>query len=415
MKIRFLGGTREVGKSAVLLEEQKTLLDCGIKLGKEIGYPELEGAEFEKVGITHAHLDHVGYLPHLFKKGRHVEIYGTKPTKDLAGVLLSDYRRISKSFSEKDVEDVIKNFHDVEYGEKKAGMEFFNAGHIMGSAMIRVGDLLYTGDLNVRGTRLLNGAELGLEAKTLIIEGTYGNEDMPSRKETERKFINEIKETLDNGGHVLIPSFAVGRGQEVLFILENYIKSGVLPDVKIYVEGMIKKALRIYRKNVLYGKEEIWKRILINEEDPFRSRYFHSSRRKDKEDVFEEPSIIVSTSGMLTGGPVLGYLKRMASNPKNKIIFVGYQAEGTRGREVVEGKKNVEVDDEEVELKMKIAEVRLSAHAGRNELISFVKGIKGLKRVFLMHGDEGALESLKEGIGKRYDVNIPELGDQFIV
>ncbi|MCP4647414.1 MAG: beta-CASP ribonuclease aCPSF1, partial [bacterium] len=245
-------------------------------------------------------------------------------------------------------------------------------------------------------------------ADALILEGTYGNEELPGTKESVTKLISEIKETIKEGGHVIIPSFAVGRGQEILMLLESYVKSGALPEVKIYMDGMIKKAMKIYRQNVVYTKDEVQKRILLSADDPFTSKHFFVPRRRDRKDVLEEPCIIVSTSGMLSGGPVLTYLKELAWNPKNKIIFVGYQAEGTRGRKIVDGAKSVEIDDEEVKLRLKVAELRISGHAGKSELIQFAQGIKGLKKILLVHGEEKSLEELSETLEKKYEVVIPK-------
>jgi len=422
MKFIAYGGAREVGRSALWLTEKKKeiLLDCGIKLGETVTFPEFpEG--FEKkvrdVAISHAHLDHSGHLASLIAHGAKPTIYGVKATKDLVGVLLADYQRIGKNndFTDTDVSDAIRRFHTYEFKEKfRAGgfdVIMYNAGHILGSAMIYVeGEkrVLYSGDISTRGTRLLDGCEKGLSADTLIMEGTYGNEELPGTKESVNKLIKEIKETIKEGGHVIIPSFAVGRGQEILLLLESYMKSGALPEVKIYMDGMIKKAMKIYRQNVVYTKEEVQKRILLSADDPFASKHFFVPKRRDRKDVLEEPCIIVSTSGMLSGGPVLTYIKELAWNPKNKIIFVGYQAEGTRGRKILDGAKTIEIDGNDVELKLKVAELRISGHAGKSELLQFAHGIKGLKKIILVHGDEEALEEMAESLEKKYEVVVPK-------
>jgi len=422
MKFIAYGGAREVGRSAFLISEKKRkiLLDCGIKLGEKVEYPKFPDG-FEKtvrdVAVSHAHLDHSGHLASLVANGSKPTIYGIKATKDLVGVLLADYQRIGKNidFTDRDVSEAVRRFHTYEFKEEfRAGgykTRLYNAGHILGSSMVHLeGEkkLLYSGDISARGTRLLDGCEKNLHADALILEGTYGSEEVPGTKESVTKLISEIKETINEGGHVIIPSFAVGRGQEILMLLESYMKSGALPEVKIYMDGMIKKAMKIYRQNVVYTKDEVQKRILLSADDPFTSRHFFVPRRRDRKDVLEEPCIIVSTSGMLSGGPVLTYLKELAWNPKNKIIFVGYQAEGTRGRKVVDGAKKVEIDDEEVELRLKVAELRISGHAGKSELLQFAQGIKGLKKIILVHGEEKSLEDLAENLEKKYEVVIPK-------
>lgn len=425
MKIKFYGGAGEVGRSCIYLEDgaHNMLLDCGIKLGAQTEYPLIPKEELLKIKdiyITHAHLDHSGYLPHVNSEGAKPRIFGTKPTRDLAGVLLSDYRRIHKGdiFKQKDVDSVLQNMKIVEFeGSTKSEFDFniYNAGHILGSSMIRInqnGGLLYSGDICMRKTRTLEPCEKGVPAETLIVESTYGGKEdiIPSFKESYQKLIASINETIKEGGWVIIPCFAVGRAQEILLTLDDYMRSGVLSSVKIYVDGMITKAMRIYRHNAIYANDDIKKRILMSEDDPFKSVMFHQPKTKTREDVFNEPGIIVSTSGMLSGGPALIYLKRMASDPKNKIIFVGYQAEGTLGRKIVNGERKITLGDSEIEMKMKVDEVRISGHADYNELLQFIKSVKGLKRIFLVHGEEG---ELKEALENEYDVFVPKLLEEF--
>ncbi len=423
MKFIAYGGAREVGRSAFWLTEKKRqiLLDCGVKLGEKVEDPQFpEGFEkkIKDVAITHAHLDHSGYLASLVAHGAKPVMYGIKATKDLVGILLADYQRIGKDidFDERDVSEAIRRFHTYQFKEKfRAGgyeVRLYNAGHILGSAMIHLeGEkkVLYTGDISTRGTRLLDGCERDLRADVLIMEGTYGDEELPGTRESIAKLIKEIKETIKEGGHVIIPSFSVGRGQEILLLLESYMKSGALPHVKIYMDGMVRKAMKIYRQNIIYAKEEVQKRILMSADDPFSSKHFYVPKRRDRKDVMEEPCIIVCTSGMLSGGPVLTYLKELSWNPKNKIIFTGYQAEGTRGRKILDGAKSVEIDENEVKLKLKIAELRLSGHAGKSELLQFAHGIKGLKKIILVHGDEKSLEAMAEPLEKKYEVVVPRM------
>ena len=429
MEVYAYGGAREVGRNCFLVHEKGKyiVLDCGVKLGEQTEYPQIPDnmrQHIHDVVVTHAHLDHSGYLPHIFRDGLRPNVHGTKPTRDLITVLLADYARIGggrkgsrDAFTQKDVDISIKHFRLHEFNQEfhtghGLRTRLLNAGHILGSAMVMVeGEkrLLYTGDISVRGTKLLDGCERNIHCDTLIMESTYGNEELPSVKESMKKLVHEIKETLTEGGHVLIPSFAVGRGQDILFLLENYMRSGALPHVKIYMDGMVKKAMKIYRQNIPYTKEEVQKRVLMSSDDPFASKHFFVPKSKDRKDVLAEPCIIVSTSGMLSGGPVLLYLKELGDNPKNKLIFVGYQAEGTRGREILEGAKKIMIDDEEVELRLKIAEVRLSGHAGKSELLQFAHGIKGLKKVILVHGELEGLEALARNLEKDYEVEIPSV------
>ncbi|MEW6722605.1 MAG: MBL fold metallo-hydrolase RNA specificity domain-containing protein [Candidatus Micrarchaeota archaeon] len=432
MRLTFYGGAQEVGRAAMLLEEgqKNLLLECGIKLGEKTEYPQIHDDEWGRIRnitISHAHLDHSGYLPHVYSKRARPRIFLTKPTRDLMGVLLADYHRIHRMkgeraiFSEKDVEGVMRDAKIVEYREPAEAdfrITFHNAGHIMGSAMTMIehdgGKLLFSGDICMRKTRVLDPCERGLQADALLVESTYGGREdaIPSYKESYQKMISIINGTLDAGGHVIIPSFAVGRAQEVLLALDDYMRSGALRPAKIFIEGMIGKAMKIYRHNAIYANDDIKRRILMSEDDPFKSLNFHHPRSKTREDVLREPSIIVTTSGMLTGGPVLFYLEKLGHDPKNTIIFVGYQAEGTNGEKVIKGAKKISVYDKEIEMNMRVESVKLSGHADFNELVQFVKSVKGLKKVFLMHGEK---TDLKETLEKDYEVVVPRLLETYSV
>ena len=427
MQITFYGGAQEVGRVALLLENKKQtknlLLDCGIKLGEETEYPQIQDEELGRIRnitISHAHLDHSGYLPHVYSRGVKPKIFLTKPTRDLMGVLLADYERIHKEkvgaekassrglgyghghkrrvFSIKDVNDVMKDASMAEYGEPFNAdfrVSFHHAGHVLGSAVTLIEHenhkVAYTGDICMRKTRILDPCIRHLHADTLVMESTYGSKEdiLPSYKESYQKIITIIRETLDNGGHVVIPSFAVGRAQEILLALDDYMRSGALPQTRIFVEGMINKAMKIYRHNAYYANDDIKKRILMSEDDPFNSPNFHKSRSKTREDVLKEPSVIVTTSGMLTGGPVQFYLERLGNDPKNTLLFVGYQAEGTPGSRVIAGERTLKFADErEINLKMRVEQVRISGHADFNELLHFARNVSGLKKIFLIHGEK---------------------------
>jgi len=433
MRLTFYGGAQEVGRACMLLEEGKRnlMLDCGIKLGEKTEYPLLHDDELRRIDnivVSHAHMDHSGYLPHVYAKKAKPKIFVTKPTRDLMGVLLADYYRIHhgereqrKLFAASHVDGVMKDAKIVEYGKPFTSgfrMTLHSAGHIMGSAMTMVEDgrkrIMYSGDICMRKTRVLDPCVRGLHLDTLIMENTYGAKEdiVPPYKESYQKMIKIINETLNKGGHVIIPSFAVGRAQEVLLALDDHMRSGALQPTKIFIDGMIDKAMKIYRHNALYANEDIKNRILMSEDDPFNSPNFHHPRSKTREDVLKEPSIIVTTSGMLSGGPVLFYLEKLGADPRNTMIFVGYQAEGTAGSRVLAGERKIQTRDGEIKLNLRVESVRLSAHADFNELIQFVKSCRGLKRVFLMHGEKG---DLKDALDKQYEVMVPRLLDTYSI
>jgi predicted metal-dependent RNase len=433
MRITFYGGAQEVGRASILLEEgrKNLMLDCGIKLGEKTEYPLLDDDELRRirnVTVSHAHLDHSGYLPHLYAKKAKPKIFLTKPTRDLMSVLLADYYRLHrgeneqrKLFSSKNVDDVLKDSKIKEYREPFKNdfkTTFYPAGHIMGSAITQVESgknrILFSGDICMRKGRVLDACERNLTADTLIMETTYGGKEdtIPSYKESYQRMVSIINKTLDKGGHVIIPSFAVGRAQEVLLALDDYMRSGAIPPTRIFIEGMIDKALKIYRHNAIYANEDIKRRILMSEDDPFKSPNFFRSRSKTKKDVLKEPSIIVTTSGMLTGGPVMFYLDAIGDDPKNTMIFVGYQAKGTPGSKVLKGERKLIIRNKEIKIGMNVESVKLSGHADFNELLQFIKSVKGLKRVFLMHGEK---PDLKDYLEDRYEVLIPRLLETYSI
>lgn len=426
MEITFFGGAGEVGRNCILVEDEgeKLLLDCGVKLGEIEEYPllaEEDIPKLSKIAISHTHLDHMGYLPYLYMRGCRADIFATKPTRDLIQLLLADYLRIKKGkdrFRNVDINEVMKYCRIVEYGRtigEGLTFSFHRAGHILGSAMIRVygkKTLLYTSDTSWRETKMLDSLEKGLEAEVMIIESTYGGkEDVhPSMKNTCKKICESINQSIGEGGKVLIPSFAVGRAQEILLLLESYMNSGVMKKAPIFIDGMIKRANRIYRQNVIYAKDELQRRILLSDDDPFKSKLFKTPRRKDRKDVLEsEGAIIITTSGMLSGGPVLQYLKALASDKKNKLLLVGYQAEGTLGRKLLEGAKKVLINGEEVEVNLCVEKIPLSAHSDHRDLIQLTRNIKNLKKVIIIHGEGNKPKELGrvlENFG--YEVIIPK-------
>ena len=432
MKLTFFGAAHEVGRSCIMVESEgtKILLDAGIKLGQQTEYPLITDDELKTVdGIvtSHAHLDPSGYLPHIFSAGYEGYVYTTKPTFELTNVLISDYMRISNpgnvtkdGISKMQTHNKLVEY-DQEFEIKSLKIRLYTAGHILGSAMVHVSDghhaLLYTGDFNLRATKLLDAAQAeGLRAGTLITESTYGGEKdvfQPEKKVIE-SMMSSIKETLSKSGKVIIPSFGVGRAQEVLLILDDYMKSGLLPKTKIYMDGMIGKAMRIHRHNVIYCRDELQKRILMNDDDPFKSINFHNvTTRQQRSKIMhgEEPAIVVTTSGMLTGGPVLKYIEAMAGNPNNKLILVGYQADGTLGRAIESGAKEVSIEGRKVQVSMAIEKYHLSAHADRAQILSFVGRIHGLKNIFMVHGEPERSAELKDALKEKYNVVHPNLAD----
>ncbi len=434
MKISFLGAAGEVGRSCIMISTKQTniLLDSGVKLGEKIEYPKISDDQLRSLDgifLSHAHLDHCGFIPHLYSAGYKGQHFAIKPTLELTNVLVSDYLRISNptSVTKKGVEEMAKHAKIVEYGRdikfKDLTLRFTPAGHILGSALIQVSDgrnrIAYTGDINLSKTRLLEGAELrNLAADTLITESTYAakTDIFPNEKHVTQLMLKSMKETLLKGGKVLIPSFAVGRAQEVLFLLDDYINSGILPKVPIYVDGMISKALRIHRHNVIYCRKELQSKILMSDYDPFKSPNFVIVDRKSMRNKIvndNDSCIIVTTSGMLSGGPVMFYLPKLSKNSANKLILVGYQAIGTMGRALQGGAKKVMLDDSEIKIEMNVETYHLSAHADRPQLENLLSKVKGLQNVFIVHGEITKSRDFREYASKKYNARVPMLTEEF--
>lgn len=400
-------------------------MDLGVKIGYEEQYPLIKKIPKDIV-ITHTHLDHAGYLPHIFQKKSKRNVYMTKPTRDLIQLMIADYMRVSKNVFNKSkvLGNILANCRTMEYKEvssAKIKFSLHNSGHILGSASVLVhsqkGNILYSSDLNTRTSRIVDSAEQGLKARTLIIESTYGGKEdaLPPMREACSRIAKIINNTLKKNGKVLIPSFAVGRAQELILLLDAYMKNGLIEPAPIYIDGMIKKALRIFRHNVIYAKKELQRSILVSDVDPFKSKYVFIPKRRDRMDAIQEGSVIITTSGMLKGGPVKTYLKSLASDKKNVLLFVGYQAAGTPGRKVLEGSKKIRLNGEEISINMNVEKVSLSAHADHNGLMQYVNSIKGLETVFIVHGEENKRKELAESIEDKYEVILPKNGESYRV
>lgn len=431
-----LGGWREVGRSSTLLEtpKSKVLIDCGIKAGatgnelipifntKEFDYNELDA-----IVISHSHLDHVGAVPLLYEYGFSGPLYVSAPTLDLATLLWFDYVDVMQKstttplYTVRGIKEAVKHAIPLEYGEvtdvaPDVRLTLQNAGHILGSSLIHlhVGEgfhnIVYALDQKFGRTTLLDPAFTDFQrVETLILESTYGgsHDIMPNRAETERLLMDIVDETMEKNGIVLIPSFSVERAQEVMAILvENQFQ------YPVYLDGMIWDANGIFTAYPEYLGRNIQKKIFQGD-DPFMSSIFkriasQQEREKARED---KPCVIISTSGMLTGGPVLQHLHELAENPNNTMLFVGYQAEGSMGRRIQKGWKEIPMPIENgrtaaVELKMRVETIDgLSGHSDKNQLLGYV-GNLGSKpdRVVCVHGEPQKTQELARSINRIFRI-----------
>ena len=423
IRVTPLGGAREVGRSSFLVQtpESNVLMDCGINPAATGNnrFPDFRAAklaieQLDAIIVTHAHLDHVGFIPYLFKYGYDGPVYCTEPTRDIMALLQLDAIDVGLKegdelpFSSKEIRKIIKHTIPLEYEEvaditPDMRLTLYNAGHILGSSMVHlhVGsglhNIVYTGDIKFGETRLLDAANYEFpRVETLIMEGTYGGRyDMqPRRRDAEELLIKTIKSTIDRKGKVLIPVFSVGRSQEVMMVLENYYWRKELPDIPVYLDGMIWEATAIHTIHPEYLKENI-KRRVFNGDNPFLIDTFERVKHDKRQEIIksEDPCVILATSGMLTGGPSVEYLKKLAGDERNTLTFVGYQAEGSLGRRLQSGVKEIPIEENgktkalEVNMQIKIVD-GFSGHADRRQLLGYAKKIYPRpKRLLVIHGE----------------------------
>ena len=454
IRITALGGVQEVGRSAFLLQtrESSVLLDCGINPGSSRpfeAFPRFDDPVFEldsldAVVITHAHLDHCGLVPFLYKYGYDGPVYCSSPTSNLMTLLQLDYLDVASKqgiippYDQKDVRECVLHTIPLRYGvvtdiAPDIRLTLHNAGHILGSSMahLHIGEglhnIVYTGDYKYGRTMLLEAAATEFpRVETVITESTYGGADdvMPSRVEAEERLTAIINETLERKGKVLIPVPAVGRAQEIMLIIDGYMRRGLMKEAPVFIEGMISEATAIHTAYPEYLGREVRYSILHDGVNPFQSDYFtvveHPNVRQDIIDG--EPCIIMATSGMLEGGPVIEYFKSLAENENNTIIFVSYQIEGTLGRRVQKGLTEVTMMNSEG--KMDVVKVRLrvesiegfSGHSDRRQITNYIINLKPKpERVIVCHGERAKCLSMANFIQKRCGIQalVPAIMETF--
>ena len=437
-----LGGFGQVGRSSLLLStpESKILIDCGINPGARSpmdAFPRLDSLnltldELDAIVIGHAHLDHTGFLPTLCKYGYKGPIYCTEPTLPMMNLIQLDAIKVATAqgrtpiYSERDVKQVMRQTITLPYGtvtdiSPDIKLVLANAGHILGSALchFHIGNgnhnFVYSGDIKFGKSILFEAASWNFpRVETLLIESTYGlKEDIqPTRQEVESAFINAVNNTLADDGKVLIPIPAVGRAQEIMMVIDHYMKSGEMVEAPVFTEGMISEASAIHESYPEYLAKELKQKILETDDNPFDSEYFTNIEHADtREEPMREnsPCIILATSGMLEGGPVLEYFKNIAPDKKNKVLFVSYQVNGTMGRRVLDGSKQVSMLGREGKIEVitiNSSVERLdgfSGHSDYNQLMSFVQRLRPkLRRVLVNHGERKKSENLAMNIRRMY-------------
>ncbi|RLE37951.1 beta-CASP ribonuclease aCPSF1 [Candidatus Woesearchaeota archaeon] len=437
IRVSVLGGGRQVGRSCLFLQtpESRVILDCGVNVASsDKMYPYLEVPEFnikelDAVIVTHSHLDHCGFIPYLFKFGFRGPVYCTAPTRDIMALSLLDYVKIMHSegkepiFTAEDIKEMVKHTICLDYGEvtditPDVRLTLYNAGHIIGSSLIHLHignglhNLVYSGDMKYGRTALLDPANTKFpRAETLIIEATYGGKEnvLPNQKEADELLKKIIKDTIKRGGKILMPTLGSGRSQEIMVMVEEMIRNKEIPEVPVYIDGMVWDMTAIHTAYPEYLNATVRKQIFHQDQNPFLNPAFKRvGSQKERMQIVEEhgPCVIMATSGMLVGGPSVEYLKHLADNPKNSLVFTCYQGEGSLGQRIQRGAREIifksGTKQEVVEIKMEIHKLEVTGHSDRKQLMSYVyKCDPKPKRVIVMHGESSRCLDLASSIHKQ--------------
>ena len=468
MILQFWGAAQTVTGSMHLVEADghRLLLDCGMAQGRREEAKKLNSEfpfdpeKIDAVVLSHAHLDHSGKLPMLVKKGFSGSIFSTSATRDLCSAMLADSASLQEMdakyvnrqnekqglpfikplYTLHDVARTMRLFQTVEFQrplEILPGikMTFRNAGHILGSASVsleiaegrdkkKVTALAFTGDLGRKGAAVVKDPDIIDRADVLITESTYGGRDHGPMDEARKNLARVVRETANNGGLLIIPAFAVGRTQDVVYHLHDLLQSKEIPQMPVYVDSPLATNItEIFRAHPECFDEET-EQLLMQDggDDPFgfnMLRYTRSTEESKKLNNIRRPAIIISASGMCEGGRVLHHLRRNIGDPNTTVLFVGFQAENTLGRKLLRGDKTARTYGEEHEVRARMEKIDgYSAHADEGEMLDFINAIPNRpKHVFVVHGEPDATAAMATGLARLgiEDIAIPERGERFEV
>ncbi|NAY91327.1 MBL fold metallo-hydrolase [Muricauda sp. JGD-17] len=449
IKVRFLGAAGTVTGSKFYLEtpEKNIMIDCGMFQGlKELRLKNWEPLpidvkKLDAVLLTHGHLDHTGYLPKIFNAGFRGPVYGTAPTLDIAEIILCDSAKIHEEEAERaNVEGYTKHSPALPFytlKEAEFTLNFFKPqkrdvwhslsenikyrfrynGHIIGATFIEIDiygkRFVFSGDIGRLEDSLLAPSERPEWADYLFMESTYGDKNHPEEN-VEALLANLVKQTIHQKGHLIIPSFAVERLQSLMYLLWHMYRKNKIPNIPIYVDSpMGNDVLSIFEKHPQ------WHRLPMNE---YRAMCNHINIVQSYRETWEtiddrRPKIIIAGSGMVTGGRVLTYLQQLMDRPSTTVLLVGYMAEGTRGRQLLEGTEELKIYGKNYPVKAQIEHLEsLSAHADQNELINWLRGVRNIpENTFLIHGESNVLNAFQTKITNTFGwhTTIPKLNEVF--
>lgn len=440
IRLAYLGGARQVGRSCMLLQtpESRIMLDCGIDVSSQdeaypyLEAPELNIKELDAIIVSHAHVDHTGLIPYLFKYGYRGPVYCTAPTRDLMALLQLDIIKITRDegkeplYTSDDVKEMVKHTITLDYEEvtdvtPDVRITLYNAGHTLGSSMVHIHvgnglhNLLYTGDIKFTKTRLLSPAATHFpRLETMMVESTYGGrENVTETVVNQDKILQDIiVSTVQRGGKVLMPTLGSGRGQEVIVMVEELIRNGAIPEIPVYVDGMVWDITAIFTAYPEFLNSTIRQQVFQKDNNPFLNKNIKQvGSAKERRQIIEEggPCIILATSGMLTGGPSVQYLKDLGEDKRHSLVFSCYQGEGTLGRRIQRGEREIIFregqKDMVLNIKMEVHKIEVSGHADRRELMSFVQRLSPRpKRILINHGESNRSLDLASSIHKQFRI-----------
>jgi putative mRNA 3-end processing factor len=419
MEIKILGAAKEVGRSAFLVsnENSNILMDYGVLLKKEPQFPlHVKPKDLHAVVLSHAHLDHSGFLPSLFLSSSKFPVLSTNPTIELSQLLIEDMIKISGfylPFENIDLDRMLKSHKNLQYREpysiNETNITLYESGHVLGGSTIVVENkgkrIFYTGDINTRGSKILRPADLDIdEIHLMIIESTYSQTNQIPRLQSEKELLEFAYKIIDNGGTLFVPAFSVERAQEIACVFKAY----KFPH-KIVMDGMALKVNEIMLKYPEYIRDPIVFKKYIEEVEWIRD---WKSRRR----LIKEPCVIISPAGMLVGGSAIFYMQNIMMSDKNGIALVSYQGENTPGRMLLE-KGTFKINGKIKKCLAEVKQFEFSGHNSRDELFEILDSIKGNPKVLTVHGDGNACIKFAEEIREKYgfDAIAPNSGDIFKV
>ena len=424
-----LGGFAEIGRSCMLLEtrESKIILDCGLNMSAKDRLAALPRFDIAGIGmedvdavvLSHAHLDHAGFLPALFKYGYSGPVYCTEPTLLLMSMLQRDYLTHSGNdalYSEQDIDSAVTHAITLMHGivtdiSPDVKLVLSNSGHIIGSTSIHLHigngqhNLVYTSDMKFGKTLTLENASWNFpRVETMIIESTYGGKEdiMCPREQAEANLASAVERTAAAGGHVLLPVPAVGISQELILVLDKFTKGGRL-QTRVLVEKIISETTAVYEAYPEFLSKELGKYVLESETSQFGSQFsIVESETLDP----SQPAVVLAPSSMLIGGPSVGYLKQIANDPKSTLIMVSYQSLDSPGRAILDGARQITIEGETIKLECQVERIDgLSSHSDYNQLMAYVMRLRPkLRRVLVNHGERPKAQNLASMINKQFRI-----------